>query len=914
MLKLRLLTGPRAGRQLRVSDTKPVSIGRRKGRLRLHDSRVSKNHAEISFDNDAWLIRDLGSANGTYVNRKKTEGLVELESGDMVQIGRVLIKIVRCDGIAMDTQPALSDELLDDALGLGAAMDMPGQDEDDFDLDAMFDDSPSPDPGEAPDDMPEVAEPVEPPAESEPEDEDEAEADEPMPEPIEVAFDEPVDDDDSFFADRGEATDTTDGVDVAVEPEQLDEPQSEEEDPFRGGQEEQEDEPHDTSDQISLDDESGMGPSSAGTTLLTTVPHDELVIDEDEASNGELFGADEAVQDVDEGTEDAEDVEDEAPAGVGLHLEHAPPLQPELETAEEDEPEFVEEEQPDSVQEDEVQALTEAASTTGEQEQVDQESELSQPPESSDADELEVEPEAPEPEIIAEPELDAQGLEGAPEFDIDAAFDALSEGLDDSFEVPAINGELPDASEPAADALQEPAAEPKADEPVNSDVPDSLVGSQLDVGFIQDALSKLEDSETAEQEPPADDTSPKASAAPTPPTMPPAAPPAPPSVQHPPPGINPSSINPPAEPRRTYPPRDAGPGMGRWFVLLLLFVSIGGVGGWLISENYDKLITGRDEIGSPAPGSPTNPANPAIAESPGPGTDPTGPADTPPAIAQPDPPAPTQPTGPDPFAEGPGVLGPDALQGITRDSDPSRPLDPPQPPSTTDPTTPGPIVAQPVFPETITPPNNPTASDPQATTPDIDDTNPAVVEPPARIVFLIDASGSLVDSLPQMVVWLNEALQTVESDERFAVYFFKADKPIAVKPAGMLKPSRELLGQLRKDWLDPDAVPVFPSGRSNPAKAIAQAMTHKPTDLYLLSDDAFAMHAAGVTTPQAIDLVTQALGDNKVRIHGVQFFYRGENNILETLAEQTDGTFEFVRERVVPDSEPIDLLEELGGE
>lgn len=86
MLKLRLLTGPRAGRQLRVSDTKPVSVGRRRGRLRLHDSRVSMRHAEIAFVEGVWVLRDLDSANGTFVNRQKAVGLVELEAGDRIQM------------------------------------------------------------------------------------------------------------------------------------------------------------------------------------------------------------------------------------------------------------------------------------------------------------------------------------------------------------------------------------------------------------------------------------------------------------------------------------------------------------------------------------------------------------------------------------------------------------------------------------------------------------------------------------------------------------------------------------------------------------------------------------------------------------------------------------------------------------
>ena len=157
-------------------------------------------------------------------------------------------------------------------------------------------------------------------------------------------------------------------------------------------------------------------------------------------------------------------------------------------------------------------------------------------------------------------------------------------------------------------------------------------------------------------------------------------------------------------------------------------------------------------------------------------------------------------------------------------------------------------------------------------------------------------------------------MRTLQEDEQFAIYFFKSGKPIAIKPSGMLKPSRNLLSQIAEDWLNASRMPVFPSGRSNPTQAITQALSLEPTDIYLLSDDAFAYYQGDTSSDEALALVREAVGDRPVRIHGVQFFYKSDQSILETLANQYDGTFEFVRESVIPDEDPIDLLEELGGE
>jgi hypothetical protein len=53
----------------------------------LDDVTVSRRHAEILREGDEFTIRDLGSLNGTYVNRKRIESAT-LENDDEVQIGK----------------------------------------------------------------------------------------------------------------------------------------------------------------------------------------------------------------------------------------------------------------------------------------------------------------------------------------------------------------------------------------------------------------------------------------------------------------------------------------------------------------------------------------------------------------------------------------------------------------------------------------------------------------------------------------------------------------------------------------------------------------------------------------------------------------------------------------------------------
>jgi predicted component of type VI protein secretion system len=53
----------------------------------LDDVTVSRRHAELVHAGDVFSIRDLGSLNGTYVNRKRIES-ADLTDGDEVQIGK----------------------------------------------------------------------------------------------------------------------------------------------------------------------------------------------------------------------------------------------------------------------------------------------------------------------------------------------------------------------------------------------------------------------------------------------------------------------------------------------------------------------------------------------------------------------------------------------------------------------------------------------------------------------------------------------------------------------------------------------------------------------------------------------------------------------------------------------------------
>ncbi len=79
--------GPNAGSKF-VLDRDVTHAGRHPDSdIFLDDVTVSRRHAEISRTSSGYTLRDVGSLNGTYLNRERIEE-ARLQNGDEVQIGK----------------------------------------------------------------------------------------------------------------------------------------------------------------------------------------------------------------------------------------------------------------------------------------------------------------------------------------------------------------------------------------------------------------------------------------------------------------------------------------------------------------------------------------------------------------------------------------------------------------------------------------------------------------------------------------------------------------------------------------------------------------------------------------------------------------------------------------------------------
>jgi len=84
--ELVVVSGPDGGQRF------PLGPNSRVGRatdneIALRDNQVSRHHAAISFTGAGYVITDLGSANGTWVNGQRIAQPTPLRPGDNIRIG-----------------------------------------------------------------------------------------------------------------------------------------------------------------------------------------------------------------------------------------------------------------------------------------------------------------------------------------------------------------------------------------------------------------------------------------------------------------------------------------------------------------------------------------------------------------------------------------------------------------------------------------------------------------------------------------------------------------------------------------------------------------------------------------------------------------------------------------------------------
>ena len=88
-----VVEGPLSGTVIPLGSA-DVTIGRAPdSTLVLDDDYASNNHARISLNGSTWVVSDLGSTNGTWVDRQRITGPTPLVVGHQLKVGRTVLEL-----------------------------------------------------------------------------------------------------------------------------------------------------------------------------------------------------------------------------------------------------------------------------------------------------------------------------------------------------------------------------------------------------------------------------------------------------------------------------------------------------------------------------------------------------------------------------------------------------------------------------------------------------------------------------------------------------------------------------------------------------------------------------------------------------------------------------------------------------
>ncbi len=116
-----LRSGTRWSDVFRLTPPEGAVIGRASANeIVIRTDQASRRHASINWDGGQWILKDLGSRNGTYLNGTRIDGPHPLDEGDAIQIAGFVIQFSR----RIDAQPVLPaagsvDQATDDQMTLG---------------------------------------------------------------------------------------------------------------------------------------------------------------------------------------------------------------------------------------------------------------------------------------------------------------------------------------------------------------------------------------------------------------------------------------------------------------------------------------------------------------------------------------------------------------------------------------------------------------------------------------------------------------------------------------------------------------------------------------------------------------------------------------------------------------------------
>ncbi len=161
-----------------------------------------------------------------------------------------------------------------------------------------------------------------------------------------------------------------------------------------------------------------------------------------------------------------------------------------------------------------------------------------------------------------------------------------------------------------------------------------------------------------------------------------------------------------------------------------------------------------------------------------------------------------------------------------------------------------------------------------------------------RIAFVVDASGSMIGTLPMVIRELDRSIANLSQLQSYAVVFFQGDRAVAVPPVDRLVSATSEHRERTMQWIEEV---IIPAGRSSPLEAIEHAVGLGAEVVYLLSGSVSGSGSYEIDVDSllqrldTINPVVPGLGRRSARIKCIQFMDPDPVEALRRIAEVHSG-------------------------
>jgi hypothetical protein len=150
-----------------------------------------------------------------------------------------------------------------------------------------------------------------------------------------------------------------------------------------------------------------------------------------------------------------------------------------------------------------------------------------------------------------------------------------------------------------------------------------------------------------------------------------------------------------------------------------------------------------------------------------------------------------------------------------------------------------------------------------------------------RVVYVIDRSGSMTDSMYIVKNELRRAIDGLYPTEKFHVLFYSTGPAVGL-PSTQLLPAIPNNKRHACEFIDQ----IYPVGETDPSDALRQAFRMKPQLIWLLTDGEFKREIA--------DLIDQLNPRGEVQVNTICFMYSIGEELCPEIARRTGGQYMFV--------------------